>query len=108
VKEGSFDIEVVYARPDEQILLQLTAESGITLQEAVERSGVLNKYPEIEFEKVKVGIFGKAAKKDAVLGPGDRVEIYRALIADPKEARKKRAAEGKQLKKGGGNTPAKG
>lgn len=107
MKDDSFDIEVVYARPDEQILLKLTAEPGITLQEAVERSGVLEKNPEIDLEKVKVGIFGKAAKKDAVLKSGDRVEIYRPLIADPKEARKKRAAEGKQLKKGGGNAPAK-
>ena len=108
MKDDSFDVEVVYARPDEQILLQLTAEPGITLQEAIERSGVLKKHPEIDLEKVKVGIFGKAAKKDAVLKSGDRVEIYRPLIADPKEARKKRAAEGKQLKKGGGNAPAEG
>ncbi len=107
MKDDSFDIEVVYARPDEQILLKLTAEPGITLQEAVERSGILKEYPEIDLEKVKVGIFGKAAKKDAVLKSGDRVEIYRPLIADPKEARKKRAAEGKQLKKGGGSAPAK-
>ena len=105
--DETFDIEVVYAKPDEQILLKLTAGPGVTVQEAVERSGILEKCPEVKLETAKLGIFGKAAKKDAILSAGDRVEIYRPLIADPKEARKKRAAEGKQLKKGGGGASAK-
>ncbi|MCP3668507.1 MAG: RnfH family protein [Gammaproteobacteria bacterium] len=97
-------VEVAYAKPDEQVILTVDAEAGITVLEAVERSGIANKFPEIDIETVKLGVFGKMAKRDAALNPGDRVEIYRPLIADPKAARKKRAAEGKTMKKGGGNS----
>ncbi|MES9880629.1 MAG: RnfH family protein [Sedimenticola sp.] len=95
-----FDVEVAYARDDEQLILTVSGEKGMTVEQAVERSKVIDHFPEIDLAKAKMGIFGKAAKKDAELKPGDRVEIYRPLIADPKEARKKRAAEGKALKKG--------
>lgn len=94
--------EVAYGLLHEQVLLSVEAESPLTVQQAIEKSGILQQYPEIDLGKNKVGIFGKAAKLDAQLGDGDRVEIYRPLIADPKEARKKRAAEGKKMKKGGG------
>jgi len=97
-------VEVAYALPDEQIVRVVEGEPGMTVQEAIERSGILELHPEIDLSKNKVGVFGKAAKLDAVLYPGDRVEIYRPLIADPKEARKKRAAKGKPLRKGGGRT----
>lgn len=93
-------VEVAYGRLDEQVILEVEAEAGITLQQAVERSGILEHFPEIDLSSNKVGIFGKVAKLDATLGPGDRVEIYRPLIADPKEQRKKRAAEGKEMRKG--------
>ena len=99
-------VEVAYARPDEQVILVVTALPGITVEQAVRESGVLERFPEIDLATSKVGIFGKLSKLDAVLQDGDRVEIYRKLIADPKEARKKRAAEGKQLKKGGGRAEA--
>ncbi len=99
-----FDIEVAYAKPEEQVILTVTAEPGMTVQQAVERSRIAERFPEIDPASAKYGVFGKAAKGDAPLHPGDRVEIYRPLIADPKEARKKRAAEGKQLKKGGGES----
>ena len=102
-KRETFPIEVVYARSDIQVLIPLEVEEGTTLRSAIERSGVLERFPEIELEKSKVGIFGKLSKLDAVLRARDRVEIYRPLIADPKEVRKKRAAEGKQMKKGGGD-----
>jgi hypothetical protein len=91
-------IEVAYAKPERQLILALEAEPGITAKEAVLRSGILDEFPEIDIETAKLGIFGKAAQGSTVLNPMDRVEIYRPLIADPKEARKKRAAEGKQLK----------
>ena len=99
-------VEVAYAKPEEQLVLPLEVEAGTTLQAAIEQSGMLQRFPEIEIGSVKVGVFGKAATLDAVLNPGDRVEIYRPLIADPKEARKKRAAEGKQMTKGGGKAAA--
>ena len=97
-------VEVAYALPGEQIVHLVEGEPGMTVGQAIERSGILQEHPEIDLSKNKVGVFGKAAKPDAVLYPGDRVEIYRPLIADPKEARKKRASRGKPMRKGkGGN-----
>ncbi len=93
--------EVAYGRIDEQALQSVEAESPLTVQQAIENSGILQRFPEIDLSRNKVGIFGKAAKLDTLLAEGDRVEIYRPLIADPKEARKKRAAQGKGMRKGG-------
>ena len=95
-------VEVAYARPDEQRIIELQVPPGTTVAEAIERSGIIEYFPEIDLSKNKVGIFGKLSKLDKVLQAGDRVEIYRPLIADPKEARKKRAAQGKTMKKGAG------
>ena len=97
--EQRIRVEVAYAKPDEQVILEVDGAAGMTVQQAVEASGILQRYPEIELGKNKMGVFGKLAKLDAPLKAGDRVEIYRPLIADPKEQRKKRAAEGKALKK---------
>ena len=94
------DIEVAYARPDEQVILALQVPDGSTIEDAIRRSGVLERFPEIDLATNKVGVFGKVGKLDQELSPGDRVEIYRPLIADPKEARKQRAAEGRAMKKG--------
>lgn len=94
-------VEVAYARPDEQRIFSLQVPTDTTVQTVIEQSGVLQHYPEIDLNQHKVGVFGKVTKLDAGLHPGDRVEIYRQLIADPKEARKKRAAQGKGMKKGG-------
>ncbi len=96
-------IELVYALPNEQILLKFEVPAGTSLIEGVRLSGILNKYPEIDLEKTKFGIFGKLSKPDVVLREKDRIEIYRPLIADPKEVRRKRAEEGKVMKKGGGD-----
>ncbi len=74
-----------------------------TIAAAIKLSGILEKHPEIDPEKTKVGIFGKLSKADTVLRDKDRIEIYRPLIADPKEVRRKRAEEGKVMKKGGGD-----
>jgi uncharacterized protein len=104
----SIKVEVAYARPDRQMILKVPGEAGMTAREAVERSRIVEQFPEIDPASAKLGIFGKAVKPDAALQDGDRVEIYRALIADPKEARKKRAAEGKPLKKGGGKETGEG
>jgi putative ubiquitin-RnfH superfamily antitoxin RatB of RatAB toxin-antitoxin module len=96
------NIEVVYALPDEQLLLKKSVPAGTTVADAIHASGMLDKYPEIDLDKNKLGIFGKLTKSDAVLRDKDRIEIYRPLIADPKEVRRKRAEEGKVMKKGGG------
>ncbi len=101
--DNTMVVEVAYARPDEQVIFEVEVAEGATLQQAVEQSGIVARFPEIDLEKGKMGVFGKAAKKDRVLLAGDRVEIYRPLIADPKEVRKQRAAAGKKMKKGGGD-----
>ena len=94
-------VEVAYARPDKQEILQIHVNPGATAQQAIEQSGILLTFPEIDLSKNKVGIFGKLGKKEALLKPGDRVEIYRPLVADPKDIRRQREAEGKRMKKGG-------
>jgi len=110
VAEPQIRVEVVYAKPGEQVLEQLQLPADGTIESAIRRSGLLERFPEIDLETTKVGVFGKAAAQTAQLNDGDRIEIYRPLIADPKEARKKRAAEGKSMKKGareqGGSTQA--
>ncbi|MBN8440203.1 MAG: RnfH family protein [Thauera sp.] len=96
-------VEVVYALPQRQELVALQMPEGATARQAVEASGLLQKYPDIELDgRNKLGIFAKLTKADTVLRDRDRVEIYRPLIADPKAVRKKRADEGKAMKKGGG------
>lgn len=94
-------VEVAYARPDYQLVQKVDVSLGSNAEEAIRRSGILEKFPEIDLSINKIGIFSKAAKLDTVLREKDRVEIYRPLLADPKEVRKQRAAEGKVTKKGG-------
>ena len=94
-------VEVAYALAERQVILSIEIEAGSTAEQAVQQSGVLNTFPDIDLGKNKLGIFGKLAKKDAILKSGDRIEIYRPLIADPKEVRRKREQEGKKMKKGG-------
>lgn len=96
-------IELVYALPREQTLLKLEVPEQTTLGDALKLSGLLEKFPEIDPVKGKFGIYGKLSKVDTVLREKDRVEIYRPLLADPKEVRRKRAEEGKVMKKGGGD-----
>jgi putative ubiquitin-RnfH superfamily antitoxin RatB of RatAB toxin-antitoxin module len=89
--DSGFDVEVVYARPDTQVLVKVTVPPGATLLDAVRQSGLLQRFPELELEPLDAGIFSKPAVPDAVLRPGDRVEIYRPLLANPKEMRRRRA-----------------
>ena len=99
-------VEVAYALPKQQLILELMVPEGTTAEQAVQKSGILAKFPEIDLAQNKLGIFGKLVKADTVLREKDRVEIYRPLIADPKEVRRQRAAEGKVMKKGGGDAPS--
>jgi len=98
----SIHIEIAYAKPARQELIELKLPQGSTVQQAIEASGLLQRYPEIELAKTKVGVYGKLVRLDTALREKDRIEVYRPLIADPKEVRKQRAAEGKVMKKGGG------
>jgi putative ubiquitin-RnfH superfamily antitoxin RatB of RatAB toxin-antitoxin module len=96
-------VEVAYAQKDRQELVTLTLPVGATAREAIERSGLPEKFPEIDLARNKLGVFAKLVKPDAVLRDRDRVEIYRPLLADPKEVRQRRVAEGKAMKKGVGD-----
>ena len=95
-------VEVAYARPDQQIIIPVELPAGATLEQAIIQSRMLEQFPELDLKTAKVGVFGKLGKLSATLRNGDRVEIYRPLIADPKAVRKQRAAEGKRMGKGGG------
>lgn len=102
MNEKNIKVEVAYAKPDLQVILPLDVPIGSTAKAAVEASGILLKFPEIDLTKSRMGVFGKAIKSDYLLREKDRVEIYRPLIADPKEVRRSRAEAGKAMKKGGG------
>lgn len=88
-------VEVVYALPHEQMLFALRVPQGTTVRQAVELSGIRVRYPGIDPARDAVGIFGKKTSPDTMLRPGDRIEIYRPLTADPKERRRHVARKGK-------------
>ncbi len=88
------DVEVAYATPEQQVILALKIPEGATVEQAINASGLLNHFPEIVRADIKAGIFGSVCKLDQSVRQADRVEIYRPLIHDPKEARRQRAAKG--------------
>jgi uncharacterized protein len=91
-------IQVCFAKPDKQILRDLTVPEGTTLLEAIHRSSMLRDEPELDLSACQVGIYGKLRMPDTLLRDRDRIEIYRPLIADPKESRRKRAEKKEQKK----------
>ena len=93
----SIEVEVAYALPERQTLLRLRVPLGTRLGEAIHLSGLLERHPEIDLTRQAVGIFSRAATLDTPLHPGDRVEIYRPLVADPKQARKRKAESAKSV-----------
>lgn len=100
----SIAIEVVYALPDRQKLISLTVPCGTSVREAALRSGLDRYFPGLDLATSPLGIFGKVVSRpeERTLEGGERVEIYRPLIADPKEVRKKRAAKAAKSRKGDG------
>jgi putative ubiquitin-RnfH superfamily antitoxin RatB of RatAB toxin-antitoxin module len=104
-RQSEITVEVAYALPSEQLIVPVKVQLGTTAEQAILKSGIQNKFPEIDLAINKIGVFGKHIRLDNVLRHLDRVEIYRPLIADPKEIRKQRAADGKVMKKGGGELP---
>ncbi|WP_223788878.1 RnfH family protein [Marinicella meishanensis] len=85
-------IELIYATPEAQELIQLEVPDGSTIEACIEASGVQQQHPEIDLQQMKVGVFSQIKPLSHVVQDGDRVEIYRPLIADPKAVRRKRAA----------------
>lgn len=92
----SITVEVVYASPETPTILSVRLPDESTVQQAIEASGITGRIPEIDIENNKVGIYGKVCKLDHKLRDGDRIEIYRPLIADPKAARKKKTPAGEE------------
>ncbi|VVE32226.1 RnfH family protein [Pandoraea fibrosis] len=87
---NELSVEVCYALPAQQTIIPLTLPAGATMRDAIERSGVLQRFPELDLARMKAGVFGKVRALDAAVEPGDRIEIYRGLKADPKLARQRR------------------
>lgn len=88
-------VSVAFAYADRHTVLSTDVPEGTTLREAIRRSGMLDKHPEIDLDAMRVGVFGKLRDADAPVRQGERIEIYRPLKADPKEARRARALKGK-------------
>lgn len=88
-------VEVIYATIERQNLIQIEVEEGATIEQCIKQSGVLTEHPELDLLSIKVGIFSQIKPLTEVVTDGDRVEIYRPLIADPKAVRRKRAEEAK-------------
>lgn len=99
---AEIDIEIAYALEDKQIVLTQKIESSVKPRDALKASDLLEYFEDLDLENIDIGIFGKAIKEDYSLQQGDRIELYRPLIADPKEVRRLRAKKGLATKKGGG------
>lgn len=84
------EIEVVYGLPDKQVLEKMNVQNGCTAREAVCQSGLDEIFSELDLQTAPLGIFGKSVKDETLLRDKDRIEIYRPLLIDPKEARRKR------------------
>jgi len=92
-KNDSIEVEIAYAAPVVQVLKRIKIPRGTTLENAVRLSGIIDQFPEIDLGKNRVGIFSKFAKCETILETNDRVEIYRPLVIDPKEARRLRVTK---------------
>lgn len=90
---ANITVEVLYAYPDNYFLQKVELNSPLNIEEVILKSGILEKYPEIDLHKNRVGIFSRPAKLSDIVEDGDRIEIYRPLLADPKEIRRKRAEQ---------------
>lgn len=95
---SDINIEVTYALPEKQFLLPVKVAEGTTIEDAIIASGILSLRDDIDLKKNKVGIYSRPAKLTDIVQEGERIEIYRPLIADPKELRRKRAEKSKEAK----------
>ena len=88
-------VEVAFATPNKQLVIEVTLTAGDLVEQVIERSGILNKFPEIDLSIMKLGMFGKLCKLDKRVERGDRIEIYRPLLQNPMDARRSRAIKTK-------------
>ena len=103
--DETIEVEVAYAVPERQLIVKVEVPAGTTAIEAARLSGIEEQFPEIDLGKNRMGVFGKLCKADRPLNAGDRVEIYRPLLVDPRAARRELAAVGKSMGKGGRDNP---
>ncbi|CAM3647330.1 RnfH family protein [Vibrio aquimaris] len=96
IESEMIHVEVVYALPHEQRVYTLVVNRAMTVEEIIRQSGVLEQYPEVDLSMNKVGVFSRNIKLDSTVRDKDRIEIYRPLLADPKDIRRKRAEQAKQ------------
>ncbi|OEY70687.1 RnfH family protein [Rheinheimera salexigens] len=89
-------VEVAYALPTQQSLLTLSVAADATVEQIIHSSGILQQYPEIDLSQLKVGVWSRTVKLTDTVKEGDRIEIYRPLIADPKDLRRRRAERAKE------------
>ena len=92
-----FYVEVVFARPGKQVLLNVEIEAGATVADVIAESGIGTRFGAEEFDGLPVGIWGRVVDRDHEVRPGDRVEIYRPLVIDPREARRQLAEAGRTM-----------
>lgn len=97
-------MQVAHALPDRQRIVTVTLTDGMTAMGAVVESGLLQEFPQLRDRPLALGIFGQVVDGSRLLEPGDRVEIYRPLKADPREARRRLAAQGRTMGRGGSGT----
>lgn len=93
-RDGTIEVEVVYARPQVQTVLAVRVVRGADIEQAIIQSRIIERHPEIDLATAVIGIYGRRKSLSTVLNDGDRIEIYRTLLADPKQARRKRARRG--------------
>lgn len=103
--EPTIEVEVAYALPHRQVVEKVALTPGSTARDAIERSGVLGRFPEIDLATQRVGVYGRIITLDTVVEDGERVEIYRPLQADPKAVRRRLAREGKTMGRGRRSSP---
>ncbi|MFV0276342.1 MAG: RnfH family protein [Parahaliea sp.] len=103
-ENGSLQVEVAYALPGRQAIVPLQVAANTTAIQAVHQSGIVRQFEGLDVDNTKLGIFGKVVSPQQALRDGDRVEIYRPLIADPKAVRKARAARAKERRGKGGDS----
>ena len=96
MSEKLINIEVAYALPTKQTIVDIAIKEGTTVEDAIQASNILEQFPDIDLKSTKVGIWSRVVKLRDTLTDGDRIEIYRPLIADPKEIRKRRAEKAKE------------
>ncbi|HEX7718321.1 MAG TPA: RnfH family protein [Woeseiaceae bacterium] len=93
-------VEVVYALPERQELITLVVEAGTTVQQAIDKSSLAELFPERDLERCRVGIWGHVAERAQLVQNGDRIELYRELLIDPRDARRSLATTGRTMGRG--------